>query len=211
MLRFLWVPAVLLLTEVRGLGEVVFAVNCGGQAHTDSLGVRYQADPARFGTASDYGKQLIIGRAAQEDQALYQTERYHTATFGYDIPVREDGIYLLVLKFSEVYFNAPNMKVFDVVLNGDLTIAPDLDIFERVGRGVAHDEYVQFEVRGGKILYQGDESELTRGKMRVEFIKVSERKPQFVRNCCYLSLSLPDLQGQPQGERHSPHEGNPRW
>jgi hypothetical protein len=44
-------------------------------------------------------------------QILYQTERYHTSTFGYDIPVAEDGHYLLILKFSEVYFNAPNMKV----------------------------------------------------------------------------------------------------
>ena len=65
-------------------------------------------------------------------------------------------------------------QVFDVVLNGDLTIASDLDIFERVGRGVAFDEYVEFEVREGKILYEGDESEITAGKMRVEFIKVRE-------------------------------------
>ena len=64
-----------------------------------------------MGTASDYGKQLIIARVPQNDQILYQTERYHTDTFGYDIPVKEDGWYLLVLKFSEVYFNAPNMKV----------------------------------------------------------------------------------------------------
>lgn len=62
-----------------------------------------------------------------------------------------------------------------MVLNGDLTIASDLDIFERVGRGVAHDEYIEFEVKDGKILYQGDESELTKGKMRVEFIKVHHK------------------------------------
>ena len=85
----------------------------------------------------------------QPDQIIYQTERYHGATFGYDMPVgipagtltlRQhafnqvdgDGDYLLVLKMSEVYFNAPNMKVFDVVLNGDLTISSDLDIFEKV-------------------------------------------------------------------------------
>jgi len=39
---------------------------------------------------------------------------------------------------------------------------------------VAFDEYVEFEVREGKILYEGDESEITAGKMRVEFIKVSK-------------------------------------
>ena len=68
--------------------------------------------------------------------------------------------------------NFLTFKVFDVVLNGDLTIASDLDVFERVGRGVAHDEYIEFEVKSGKILFEGDETEITRGKMRVEFIKV---------------------------------------
>ena len=47
-----------------------------------------------------------------------------------------------------------------------------MDVFERVGRGVAHDEYIEFEVNSGKILFEGDETEITRGKMRVEFIKV---------------------------------------
>ena len=47
-----------------------------------------------------------------------------------------------------------------------------MDVFERVGRGVAHDEYIEFEVKSGKILFEGDETEITRGKMRVEFIKV---------------------------------------
>ena len=62
----------------------------------------------------------MIGRVPQQDQILYQTERYDTATFGYDIPVYDDGWYLLVLKFSEVYFNAPNMKVIQSVSLEDL-------------------------------------------------------------------------------------------
>lgn len=36
---------------------------------------------------------------------------YHTSTFGYDIPVSQDGPYVLVLKFCEVYFDAPGQKV----------------------------------------------------------------------------------------------------
>ena len=70
------------------------------------------------------------------------------------------------------------LKVFDVVLNGDLTIASDLDVFERVGRGVAHDEYIDFEVKDGKILYEGDESEISAGKIRVEFIKSYRDNPK---------------------------------
>ena len=70
------------------------------------------------------------------------------------------------------------MKVFDVVLNGDLTVTSDLDIFEKVGRGVAHDEYVEFSVENNKIIYQGEESEISAGKIRVEFIKSYRDNPK---------------------------------
>lgn len=171
--------ALFLFGEVRGLGDAVYAVNCGGEAHTDIFGIKYEKDThSKVGTPSDYGKQLMIGRIPQQDQILYQTERYHTATFGYDMNVDGDGDYTLVLKMSEVYFNAPNMKVFDVVLNGDLTIISDLDIYEKVGRGVAHDEYIEFSVEGNRIVYQGEESEISAGMIRVEFIKSYRDNPK---------------------------------
>lgn len=50
----------------------MYAVNCGGEAHTDMLGVKYERDDNRHGTPSDYGKQLMIGRVSQQDQILYQ-------------------------------------------------------------------------------------------------------------------------------------------
>ena len=94
---------------------------------------------------------------------------------------------------------SPSVQVFDVVLNGDLTIASDLDIFDRVGRGVAHDEYIEFEVKDQKIMYEGDESELTMGQMRVEFIKV--RVSQHSHNLQTFDKkrlrNVPELPGQP--------------
>ncbi|XP_047099089.1 malectin-A [Schistocerca piceifrons] len=173
------------VSRVTSVGEVIYAINAGGESHTDSLGVRYERDPlhGKVGTASDYGKQLIIGRVPPTDQLLYQTERYHHSTFGYDIPIHEDGEYVMILKFCEVYFNAPNMKVFDVVLNGDLTIVPDLDIFDRVGRGVAHDEYIPFSVVKGKLYYNEEESDIRGGKIRVEFIKGYRDNPKINAIC----------------------------
>ena len=93
--------------------EVIYAINAGGDAHTDSSGIHYIKDPlsGKVGTSSDFGKQLIIGRVKAADQILYQTERYHHSTFGYDVPITDDGDYVMILKFCEVYFNAPNMKV----------------------------------------------------------------------------------------------------
>lgn len=61
--------------------------------------------------ASDYGVRLPILRSSPEDQILYQTERYSEDTFGYDVPIRDEGDYILVLKFAEVYFAQSQQKV----------------------------------------------------------------------------------------------------
>lgn len=61
--------------------------------------------------ASDYGIRLPILRSSPEDQVLYQTERYNEDTFGYEVPIREEGDYILVLKFAEVYFAQSQQKV----------------------------------------------------------------------------------------------------
>jgi len=96
-------------------GEVIWAVNCGGEAHVDVYGVAYQRDPLqRTGVASDFGRSLMIQRVPPADQILYQTERYHTSNFVYDVPVNRDGDYVLVLKFCEVWFTQPNQKVRNV-------------------------------------------------------------------------------------------------
>lgn len=64
------------------------------------------------------------------------------------------------------------LQVFDVVINGELTVVPALDIFLRVGRGVAHDEYVPFTVAGNTLVVGGQESPLRGNKVKVEFVKV---------------------------------------
>lgn len=99
-----------------GIGEVIWAVNCGGEAHTDIHGIRYQEDNLQVGISSDYGKSLMIQRVVPQDQILYQTERYNMNTFGYTLPLTKDGNYVLVLKFSEVWFTSPGQKVHLVIV-----------------------------------------------------------------------------------------------
>ncbi len=161
--------------------ELVYAINCGSTEPVKINDILYDRDPLtdRIGIASDYGKQLMmIGRVSQNEEILYQTERYATNTFGYDLPVSGDGEYLLVLKFCEVYFNGPNLKVFDVVLNAEHTAISDLDIYQQVGKGVAHDEYIYYTISRGKLFYKEEESEIRGGKVRVEFIKGYRDNPK---------------------------------
>ena len=73
-----------------------------------------------------------------------------------------------------------------MVINGDITIASDLDIYEKVGRGVAHDEVIEFEVNEDKILHRGANTDLTQGLMRIEFIKVRQLDILYVAHSCSL-------------------------
>jgi hypothetical protein len=98
--------------------EVVYAVNCGGSRHIDRYGIQYRADDNLVGIPSTFGLSLSIARVHPDDMVLYQTERYHTSSFSYNIPIEEDGDYILVTKFSEVYFQHPGGKV------GGLSIVP---------------------------------------------------------------------------------------
>ena len=61
------------------------------------------------------------------------------------MPVDVNGLFVLTLKFSEVYFDRPGQKIFSVLLN-DHTIIKNLDVFKNVGKNAAYDEQVEFRV-----------------------------------------------------------------
>lgn len=195
--------------------EVIYAINAGGDAFTDINNIHYEADPLEekgIGIASDFGKQLKISRVPEWDESLYQTERYHSATFGYDIPIAGDGDYALVLKFSEVYFTAPNQKVFDVVLNGEHTVVDELDIFQNVGKSVAHDEIVYFTVSRGRLYYKEEESDIRGSRVRIEFVKGQRDNPKI--NALVLFKgdldNIPKLPPLEETERVNVAEANAR-
>ncbi|AWP06510.1 putative malectin-like [Scophthalmus maximus] len=176
-----------------GLAErVIWAVNAGGEAHVDVHGIHFKKDPleGKLGKASDHGVRLPILRSSPEDQILYQTERYNEDTFGYDVPIREEGDYILVMKYAEVYFAQSQQKVFDVRLNGHVVVK-DLDIFDRVGHSTAHDEIVPFSIRRGKLSVQGEVSTFN-GKLTVEFVKGYYDNPKV----CALYVMKGTLEGE---------------
>ncbi|GAB0089209.1 Malectin [Sergentomyia squamirostris] len=199
-----------ILTIISGIScyDVIYAINAGGESHVDRHGITYERDPlmGKVGTASDYGRTILtINRVADSDKILYQTERYHTSNFGYDIPLAGEGDYVLILKFCEVYFNAANMKVFDVVLNGEHTVVSDLDIFQQVGKGTAHDDYVYFSVSRDRLYYKEDESEVRNNKIRVEFIKGYRDNPK-INALILLKGDLENIPTLPRQKASSPDE-----
>lgn len=66
--------------------------------------------------------------------------------------------------------NVSFFQVFDVAVNQH-TVIKGLDIYEQVGRGVGHDEYIPFRVNDDQLLIDG-ETLLFSGSIYVEFLKV---------------------------------------
>ena len=106
--------------------KIVVAVNAGGEAYTDISGIHYSADKLKIGTASSYGMSVVRFHGVNpEDEILYRTERYHVDSFSYKIPVQGDGSYVLVLKFSEVWFTAAGQKaLIHLYLSEQFAITP---------------------------------------------------------------------------------------
>ena len=160
--------------------KVVAAINCGGNEYTDSNGIKYEADKYfNGGTSSEHGINFNIKNT--DDQILYQTERWNSETLTYSLPLKSNinGKYVLILKFSEVYFNHKGEKIFNVAL-GKENIIRNLDIFAKVGKAEAYDEYIEFEIRNRQVNYKDKtcNKALDGDKLIVNFKKGSADNPK---------------------------------
>ena len=160
--------------------KVVAAINCGGDEYTDSNGITYDNDKYFLGgTSSDHGINYIIKNT--EDQILYQTERWSSETLTYSIPLKSNinGKYVLNLKFSEVYFTNKGDKIFNVAL-GRETIIKNLDIYSKVGKAYALDEYIEFEIRNKQVYYKNKNCAMALmcDKLQINFVKGSADNPK---------------------------------
>ena len=81
------------------------------------------------------------------------------------------GISFFCMYLCEKFFIL-HLQVFDVRLNHQFVVIKDLDIYDKVGYGVAHDEYVPFSIKNGK-LNIGQHSAPFSGSLFVEVVKVS--------------------------------------
>ncbi|MEM9834725.1 MAG: malectin domain-containing carbohydrate-binding protein, partial [Bacteroidota bacterium] len=110
---------------------VLYAINSGGAAFTAADGTVFTADRLVSGGKTYKSNAGISGTT---DDFIYQSERY--GNFTYNLPV-SNGNYEVTLLLAEIYFNAPNKRVFDVKIEGTEEVS-NLDLYETVGKNVAY-------------------------------------------------------------------------
>jgi hypothetical protein len=122
--------------------NLVLGLNTGGNSYTDGSKVQYRADQYFIGGAAEKSDATIKGT---RDKVLYQSERY--GNFSYALPLA-NGSYDLTLKFVESTHSVRNQRVFDVWVEGQLSLN-DLDIYAVTGKNTALDVTFSVNVSDG--------------------------------------------------------------
>jgi Malectin domain len=134
--------------------EQIFAVNSGGDAHTDSDGIIYQQRVATNNKwhhePKDYKN--VIG----SDQKIYQSYAHsylNQPSIKYEIPLKSDGLYLLIAKYS--FHVNDGYATQDMMLNNEIQLASNLNVNNLCGgKGKICDEYYYFCVSDKTIYYK---------------------------------------------------------
>lgn len=111
-----------------------------GQPYTGKVSVRMERHEFPFGIAFDLqqgevsmGSNYSTGSAvtAAADAEIYRTERY-ARYLAYAIPAESGKEYKITLKFAEIYHTANNLRVFDVLIDGEIFLK-DFDVHAAAG------------------------------------------------------------------------------
>ncbi len=119
---------------INPAGAVALALSSGTMidAGGGSAG-SYSAD-AYYSGGSTYSTTSAISTSNVADpapQQVYQSERF--GNFSYTVPnLVPDSPYTVRLDFAEIYWNAPNERLFNVLINGD-PVLTNFDVFAQAG------------------------------------------------------------------------------
>ncbi|CAG9312399.1 unnamed protein product [Blepharisma stoltei] len=152
---------------------IVLAINAGGSAYSSSFGFSYSSDIYYTSTSKASNKGGNIAHTVNE--FIYQTERWDSVTWGYDLPVSTDGTYVLILQFAEVNFSNTNKRIFTVKI-GDYVVANNLDLVATVGYRTAYDIFITFTLSSNSVSISGNtvSGAYSAGKLLVRFYLVAE-------------------------------------
>jgi hypothetical protein len=135
-------------TADGGNGEIVYAINAGGNTYQSSAsGIEYLDDETTGWLSGGDSYSVTDAIGGTTDDTLYQTERY--GDFGFAIPI-DNASYDVVLKFAEIYQDNPGARVFDVEMEEERVIR-NLDLIFRTDKYTAYDVVMPVEVIDGEL------------------------------------------------------------
>jgi hypothetical protein len=147
--------------------QLIYGVNCGGDAHVDVNGIRYAMDDNNIDKKGNWVP--TVYNVAKEDLQLYRMVHYSDKPFHFEIPVLGDGKYWLILKFID--YNS--YRYMNVTLNNHL-ILRNFNPASKAGLYTAYDEFIYFNICNNQLIYQNKLSNITDKKIDLKFIPIGQ-------------------------------------
>jgi Malectin domain len=147
---------ILKLASIAVAYEKIFAINAGGDAHTDLDGIVYEGDVSTNSAAWIGIMEFDFGNVSKSEKSIYQrVSRSNDPTLPvkFDIPLKSDGLYVLIAKFS---YGSPGVEELqNITLNDDIKLQSKVDLAKLCGgKKKICDQYFQFCVSDKKLYYQ---------------------------------------------------------
>lgn len=169
---------------------IVVAINAGStSSYVSTMGFTYTADQYNTGGSTYSCSCTITGTS---NPTPYRSERFSGSTHGYRIPISTDGVYVIILQFSEIYFVTTNSRVFSVRL-GSLTLRTNMDLVALVGGKQAYDIFTEFTLTAGVVRVNGNivTGAMVSGRLVIDLVPTKENAKIssliLVRGNCYVA------------------------
>jgi Malectin domain len=159
-----------MVTEVMAF-EQIYAINAGGDAHTDSDGIEYVKydSPVR---KEIYNHHFNMRNVPESDRNIYRSEAETSySSIKFAIPIRNDGIYLLIAKFYNHY---DGTCIQNMTLNDKIQLQKNVSLYNKCGDvHVICDEYFYFCVSDQILYYKNQTTLVQNEKIHIEFRPVN--------------------------------------
>jgi len=164
--------------------RIIYAIDAGNsQGGRSAQGFTYRPDRgySENTKVADYHTNPEAAAATikyTREGDVYLTERHADETFYYDIPVSQNGKFVIISKLCENWHRASRQRVFNIDL-GKCHGETGIDVFDRVGRFAAYDSYIEFELKNNGVYVDGQycADAYHNGKVRVFYTKIGIDNP----------------------------------
>jgi Malectin domain len=151
--------------------EQIYALNAGGDVITDSDGIQYQGRGSDD-FVSNWRDKLDLTNIAELDRDIYKAlnrlaGKQPVNKLAYNIPLKSDGFYALIAKFSYAWFEDRCSQ--NMTLNDKIQLLPSFDVFKLCGgNGKICDVYMYFCVKDNNLYYKNQSTSIENGQISIE-------------------------------------------
>jgi Malectin domain len=153
----------MLATDAIAL-ELIYAINAGGGNYTDLDGIVYQSYDSKIRYK---WPPYDIGNVPESDTQIYKFTDFTNSAIEYDVPLKSDGLFVLIVKFSSA--TERDWGMMSMTLNTDIQLLTNVELIQVCGghRKIC-DKYFYFCVSDNKLHYKNQSSVIRDGVIHIE-------------------------------------------